>query len=923
LRKQGPRAPVATYRLQLSGRFGFRDAESVVRYLGQLGVSDCYISPILKARRGSPHCYDVVDHASLNPEIGSREEFERFAGALKSQGMGLIVDIVPNHMAASCENAMWTSVLENGPSSPYAGFFDIDWSPPDKALEGRVLLPILTEGRPEALDRLGVELDNRAWSLSLRVGGGERVPLTPGSYQLVLGELVPDLGAAATKGVCRVGERLKRRLADRCSGDPRFRASVASAVGGFNSRDRPAERAARFSTLLEAQFYLLAHWREASSRINYRRFLLVNDLVALRAERPEVFEESHGLVLDLVAGGWITGLRIDHCDGLADPAGYFTRLARACARRMGGPPYIITEKILGRDEALPSGWAVGGTTGYDFARDSTALLVKGGSGGEFSSIYRTFTGRRRGIDEVEVEARRLATERMGSELDVLIATLGRISKVLGRQVASREARKALVEVIAHFPVYRTYAASGTRSVGVRDSRYVREAVEGARGASPPALRLIEDVLLLRPLGHARGEAKELVEKFQHATVQAAVAGVEDTAFYRYNRLASLNEVGGDPGSFGISAVEFHRRIQRRARSWPHSMLATSTHDTKRSEDVRARINALSEVPGEWGWAVSRWARLNLPNKSAVEERLAPSSNDEYLFYQTLVGAWPLSPLTGSTRPAFVERMASYMTKAAREAKEETSWTDPNPGYEDALDRFVRAALEPGNPFLNAFEEFEEGVAYSGMLCSLSQLLLKLTCPGVPDIYQGNEVWDYSLVDPDNRRDVDFSKLSRMLDALERRVRASGEDRRGLASGLLARWRDGTVKMYVTMSTLGYRSRHRELFERGAYVPIDSAGGLCAFSRELGEERCVVVLPTSFVRFPGSKSGARDPWRGARISLGDAGAEYRDIFTGRWVRDRGAGILARDALDGFPVALLVRERGSPFTSRPRRGGPLRP
>lgn len=910
--KRGPagsraaRVPVATYRLQLDERFGFGDAEEIVDYLSRLGVSDCYVSPILRARRHSRHCYDVVDHAELNPELGRMDSLEALVGSLRVRRMGLVVDIVPNHMAASSENRLWRSVLEYGRSSPWAGFFDIDWFPAARDLRDKVLLPVLGSELSEALAAICIQLDADCGSLSLRLEGGESVPLAPSTYPLVLGSLAGRRGSPGRKGGYTHGEALKKRLAGLWL-DRRLRAQAASSVVAFNSEVGGSKRAERFGALLRAQRYVLAYWREASSRINYRRFLLVNDLVALRADRREVFDESHALLLELASKGWITGLRVDHCDGLSDPGQYFGRLASAFARKSGRRPYLVAEKVLEGQESLPETWDVSGTTGYDFARDATSLFVRRESSRAISGFYRQFTKRRRKIGEEAVLCKRLAASGMGSELDSISRLLKSVSEAQGGHVDLREARRAIVETIAHLRVYRVYPRGGRLTSG--DTARVLQAVRRAGRVPEGATDAVEAALL--GTGSDGGTERlraTFVERFSQAAVKATVTGVEDTAFYRYNRLVCLNEVGGDPGRFGISVDEFHRRVAARALSWPHAMLASTTHDTKRSEDVRARIGVVSELPREWASAVALWSELNAPLKARVGGKGAPSANDEYLFYQTIVGAWPLSPLGGAARQVFVDRMVSYMTKAAREAKERTSWIDQNPGYEEALARFVKRALDPerSRGFLEAFKAFEESVAFPGMLSSLSQLLLKLTCPGVPDIYQGTEVWNFSLVDPDNRRPVDFRSLSAALGRLESEVAEAGSGRSELTSSLLASWRDGSVKMYVIASALAFRARHRALFDDGLYRPLRSPSGVCAFARELDGERCVVAVPTSFARFVEPWKNNGRAWGSARFSLGDGSQTYRDEFTGRRVSEVGGGARVGDLFRDFPLALLVRE-----------------
>jgi (1->4)-alpha-D-glucan 1-alpha-D-glucosylmutase len=994
-----PRVPVATYRLQFNRVFTFEDGRRLIPYLDALGVTDIYSSPYLAARPGSLHGYDIADHNALNPEIGTETEYEAFMAALRERGMGQILDVIPNHMgiAAAC-NRWWNDVLENGPCSPYAEFFDVDWDPVKRQLANKVLLPILGDQYGRVLENQELRLDYQDGTFSLWYYE-TRLPIAPRSgsqilscrlealgntlgedhphfqeYQSILTALTHLPGRTET-APDRVRERLRekevirRRLARLVGESQAIRESLEETVRIFNGKRGDPRSFDLLDRLLDHQVYRLAHWRVAADEINYRRFFDINELAAIRMENPTVFREAHRLILRLVGEGKVTGLRIDHPDGLYDPPGYFHALQRdryaqiVQARLHGGPGpdreatndrelaqfdatcladarpsgcrplYVVAEKILGRGERLPTPWAIHGTTGYEFLSLVGGLFVDADSEKAVTAAYRSFTGRRAPFADIAYESKRLVMRvAMSSELNVLGHALNRLAE---RNRSSRDftlnsLTEALREVIACFPVYRTYIDGRNHEVALQDRACVEVAVAFAKRRNPTTnvsiFDFVRDVLLLRFPETAddsyREAQKAFVQKFQQMTAPVTAKGMEDTAFYRYNRLVSLNEVGGEPDRFGVSVEEFHKQCLTRQEKWPTGMSATSTHDTKRSEDVRARIAVLSEIPREWRAAVSRWHRWNRRHSSEVDGRPAPDKNDEYLLYQTLVGAWPLGPPDAERAATFMARIQAYMLKAAKEAKLNTSWINPNEAYDGALRLFVARVLDPvsAERFLEDFAAFHRPVARLGMVNSLAQSLVKVIAPGVPDFYQGTEVWDFSLVDPDNRRPVDFAARATLLDGL--RARMTSGDMLNLTRELVDRWEDGRIKLYTIHRALTYRRTEPDLFREGEYVPLQTHGPraahVCAFARRKQGRVAVAVVPRLTARL--THTGAtlplgNDVWADTWVDLPDSGP-FRNVFTDAMVgsvrrTDGGMGLAVGDLLAVFPVALLVTP---PLTSR---------
>ncbi|CAA7619811.1 malto-oligosyltrehalose synthase [Magnetospirillum sp. UT-4] len=920
--------PRATYRLQLHQGFTLADAEAQVPYLAGLGVSHLYLSPILMARAGSTHGYDIVDHARINPELGGMPAMERLAAAARAHGLGIVVDIVPNHMGVGgADNAWWLDVLEWGEDSPFARYFDIDWLPARRELRGKLLLPFLGDHYGAVLERgeLVPRLDRAAGALDVWYWD-HRHPLTPRDYSGLLRPAVAGLGDSEDadrladvvddfsnftdeyvpgRNVAARRQRateLKRRLAAVAADRP----AVAEAVDAHLAA--LAGDAARLHALLERQHWRISYWRVAADEINYRRFFDINDLAALRmVEEPELFARAHRLVFELIARGMVQGLRVDHVDGLFNPAEYCRMLQAGGVGPDGRPPFLVVEKILARHEPLRRDWPVAGTTGYDFTNLVCGLFVDAAAEPAISAAYQRFTATAMDFEaEVVAAKRRIVDEHMTSELRVLAGRLGRIaaSHWRSRDFTLSGLYHALAEVVAWLPVYRTYVTS--RRVTDTDRRYLDWAVAKARRASAADPSLIDfvaavlDTSLAKAGGYSSRAIVDFAMRFQQFTGPVMAKGFEDTALYRYNRLLALNEVGGDPTRFGVSPSAFLQAVRARARRLPHAMLATATHDTKRGEDTRLRIAALSEFPEDWRRLLERGHQLNAPFRRTLEAGPAPEPNDEYWIYQTLFGAFDADD------SALAERMAAAAVKAAKEAKRRTSWAHPDEAYETALAEFVHRILETGrrNPFRDDLAALHRRLLPASMLGGLAQTLLKLTLPGVPDIFQGTELWDLSLVDPDNRRPVDFALRAGLAGR-------PGED--GLPP-LPALWLDGGVKQELIRRTLELRRRLPDLFAEGACRPLavrgPQAGNLVAFVRHHGDAAAVaVVVPVLAGRLWGEGGWAPGIWRGTAIEAPRrvGGHRYRDLLSGREVTAtlrRGTPVLAAsDLLAGFPMALL--------------------
>ncbi|HEY2969227.1 MAG TPA: malto-oligosyltrehalose synthase [Casimicrobiaceae bacterium] len=968
-----PDVPRATYRLQLNRGFTFAQATELVPYLAELGVSHVYLSPYFKARPGSLHGYDVVDHNALNPEIGSRAELDRLCATLREHGMEQVLDIVPNHVGVlGAVNPWWQDVLQNGRAAAYASFFDIDWERLRDGLHGKLLVPVLGEPYGVVLERgeLVLAFDAAQGELGIRYGS-HRFPLDPQTYPRILApaaeRLRPRLAEeeaaladafdslALAFGVlpkvietapARIAERQRnaplytQRLARLCARSAEVVRCIEEEVRQLNGRPGDPASFDNLDKLLSAQVFRLASWRMAADDINYRRFFDINELAALRVEEPAVFEATHRLLFELMASGQVSGVRVDHPDGLYDPAEYFARLQRGAAERLpagtaigdAAPPeralplYILVEKIVAAFEQLPTAWPVAGTTGYDFANLVNGLFVDAGAEAKLTRGYFAFIRERPEFDEIVYRSKkRIMHITLAAELNALASLLARIAQANRAtcDFTHYSLRAALTEVVACFPVYRTYVTS--TQVSGEDRRFIDWAVRVARkkaAASEATVFDFIDAVLSTDLAQERPEAERahivrLAMKFQQFTGPVMAKGVEDTAFYLYNPLLSLNEVGGDPRRFGVSIAAFHHANAYRATHWPHAMLATSTHDSKRSEDVRARINVLSEMPAEWRLHVARWRRLNRSRKRKLEELEAPTRNDEYLLYQTLVGAWPANADEPAVCAELGERIERYLIKVVREAKAVSSWINPNEAYESAYVDFARALLTPpGNErFLADFIPFQRRVAWFGMLNSLAQTLLKLTAPGVPDIYQGCDLWQLSLVDPDNRRSVDYAPRVQALDAMRTAATGTEEALRSLAGDLLQHIDDGRIKQFVIWRALALRREREGLFRDGGYTPLPAAGAkadhVCAYARVLGEDCAIVIAPRLACTLMGGESrlplGA-DVWEDTSVDVSGLPQPcLRNALTGVRVDATvvQSGVLSVAAtLDIYPLALLV-------------------
>ena len=938
------RIPTSTYRLQFHRGFRFADARPLIAYLHELGMSDLYASPVFSSRKGSSHGYDITDPTRLNPELGTAGEFDGLCQELKGRGMGLLLDIVPNHMSASSENPWWRDVLENGPASPYADFLDIDWDSSEKSLQHRVMLPIL--GAP--LDQV---IKNQELTVSLKKDGlrlhyyDHLLPISLASYALILGyrlekpglkhsalqeleDLFRRLRALPTPDSVRFSKghggtapeiSLKESLRRLHLTHPEVKALIDRNLDEINGGKGEPKSFDLLRQLLDMQFYRLSFWREGCESLNYRRFFDISDLVSVRVEDRKVFEATHDLLLKLAQQGQVDGTRIDHIDGLRDPAEYLTRLQSYLTSRAGkdqSTPYVLVEKILARGESLPSEWPVAGTTGYDFLNTLNSLFVDSRGSRKLNRIYAEFLGHKPVFNELVVEKKEQVLKTLfAGEMSKLGTRLEQLERddPNARRLSTGQIQQAPAAVTASLPVYRTYIRN--QEMNPLDRRTIAQAIRDARRRNPAIARFafgfLKKALLLEfPLRAQKASYLEFVLRWQQFTGPITAKGIEDTLLYTYTRLISSNEVGGNPDDRGLTPARFLRRLRARQRRWPHTLNATSTHDTKRSEDVRARINVLSEIPEIWRKHLKRWARANQPIKRRLGGRPVPGRNEEILLYQSLLGSWPLAR---KELPSYRKRVQAFMVKAAREAKVNTSWLQPDSEHEKALQGFVAAALKrsPENRFLKDFLGFEKRIARSGAWNSLSQVLLKITCPGVPDFYQGNELWDFSLVDPDNRRPVDFKKRVRLLQEIESRA-ARGTV--GLIKELLRNWEDARVKLFLTWKALNFRRSHEHLFLKGNLIPLEATGGgrshVCAFARRKGTVWVVAAVPRMIVKLSSGRAPiGRNVWSTGRLRLPrGAPRHWQNVLTGETLKsipeNKNNPLPLYEVFRHFPVALLI-------------------
>ncbi len=949
------REPLSTYRLQLHPGFTFAHARAVCEYLAELGVTDIYVSPIPRAEKGSTHGYNVCAYDQLNPELGGDEGFVAFSDEARRRGLRLLVDFVPNHMGiATGENAWWNDVLENGPSSLFADFFDIDWDRAKASLHARVLYPILGAQYGEVLENGELVLAREGGTFSIRYFE-HLLPVAPRSllavFELALEGLLdasrasspsspapgpadaddPDVTellsiVTATRNLpqreetaperrterAREKEVIKRRMGALTTGSARIAQALDGAVAKINGRKGEPKSFDRLDTLLREQSYRLSYWRVASEEINYRRFFDINQLGAVRMELPVVFEQAHARILALVREGRIDGLRLDHTDGLRDPAEYFSSLRRAAGERL----YVVAEKILVRGERIPRAWEIDGTTGYDVVPLLSGVWIDGTAEAALTSLYRRITGDPLSFAAHAWDGKRTVIRGSFSpEVSTLALALERIAEGdrRSRDFTRVSLHEAIVETLAAFPVYRSYLrADGSR--GPNDEQHVVRAIALARRRNPglhaSVFDFLRDVLLMKRAkqtepAESDAEARtSFALSFQQLSGPIMAKGTEDTAYYRDTRFVALNEVGGDPGHFGAAAKELHEAAQARLRDWPLSMVASSTHDTKRGEDVRARLAVLTERPERWATCVDEWMRI-AESTAASSTTRAPSEVDLYLFFQTVLGAWPFRGIDAE-RETYTRRLVAYMSKASREAKIHGSWIEPNQDYERALTELVQGLLGEES-FVNGVRALADETATYAATNALASVALKLTGPGVPDTYQGSEMWNFSLVDPDNRSEVDYGARRAALKSI-REASEGKSERSDLVRSLLARFPDGAIKLYVTHALLRLRRELGPLHLHGSYGALDGGEHVVAFTREHEGRMLACIVPRLAWKLGGISGGSHAWPMGAawgERTLALPRKRWSNVLTGAkhaWAADAPM----REVLSMLPIAVLVSE-----------------
>lgn len=968
--------PDSSYRIQFNKEFTFNQATEIIPYLKKLGISHVYASPLLLPKSGSMHGYDTVNHNSINLEAGTFEEFNRFVDTLHYHGTGLILDTVPNHMSTNKENKWWQDVLENGQASEYAHYFDIEWNPIKPELKGKVLVPVLG-------DRYGNILSGGLFNFNFNEEAGKfylnyyehEFPLDPSSYPAILeyrlDVLVARLGTSTKdfpeylsiltvfknlpKNTETEYEKIRERIREKDIAHARLSELCRQnyVVKGFLEENlidfkcSPDNRISmeKVHNLLEEQAYRLAYWRVSADEINYRRFFDVNDLIAVCVEKPDVFTNTHNFILDLVENKRIDGIRLDHPDGLLDPTEYYKKLQSEISKRLDLsfdadepsllcseklPFYIVAEKILAPFEKLPSNQAIHGTVGYEFLNSLNGLFIKKENEKKFNDIYKKFIDREINLDETVIECKKLIMRTsLTGELNVLSFYLNQISELYyySRDYTLNSIRNALIEVISCFPVYRTYVSAAEESTKCAD--YTKWATRLAKKRSlvtdTSIFEFIEQVLLLElePDKESYNYKKILkfVMKFQQYTGPLMAKGFEDTCFYRYNRLVSLNEVGGEPGNFGVSVNEFHRDNLNRRLMTPDGMLSTSTHDTKRSEDLRVRISVISEIPDEWQKAVKRWSSLTKRKKKDTRTFFEIDKNDEYLFWQTLIGIWSSEYLSYEKRQNLIDRLENYILKAVKEAKVHTSWVNINSEYEQCICDFIRKVLNypKKHPFWKEFIPFQKKVAACGYLNSISQCVLKFTSPGVPDIYQGNEVFNFRLVDPDNRQPVDYSKNIELFEKIEPLLKFNPENYNSdysIFNELLLPRESGALKLFYTAATLNFRQIHSDLFRAGEYIPLQTIGKhsehITAFARLTESSAIITAVPRLVYKLISDTETLKiipEIFDDTKILLPENFKDFNftNIYTKQNINTSDNKISVNEALNILPAAVLFGEK----------------
>ncbi len=935
------RIPLATYRLQLQAEFTFADTAKQIEYFNKLGISDLYLSPIFRAAPGSTHGYDVADYRKINPELGGGEAFFRLTDELNARGMNVLLDFVPNHMGIQGPfNAWWRDVLECGPYSPYANFFDIHWNTDRDMLAQRVLVPILESHYGEVLEQGKLSLSYADGAFTINYAD-LKFPASPDSYPLILAKILqvdgmpPETHAALEKVVDTLAnlpfeegdndvakataraqqiEQIKRQLKELVDHTPKLRQLVEEQLVRFNGKVGDPHSFDELDRFIDHQHYRLARWKAGVHEINYRRFFAVDSLVGLRMETPNVFHESHLLLRHLLREGRVKGLRIDHIDGLWDPDEYLKNVQLLTVDEnkpetvaSTKPLYVLVEKILERSEDVPADWATHGTTGYEFIAQLAGVFVDPSNEHRFTKLYRKYTGDNSTYSDIVYTKKRLILDEMfanavtnfGTELSDLVNQDRR-----WRDLTRHELITAVREIMACLHVYRTYRRGDKMSA--EDSRIVSEAVRRAGERNPrfdPQPFEFVGALLRGeyPPPEAdeeyRGRLRRWVLSFQQYTGAIMAKSLEDTAFYTYCRFIALNEVGGDPSVFGGTVSQFHEANKRRLERTPQAMVTTSTHDTKLSEDVRARLYTLSELPAECEDWFGEWRQIATPFRTAIDQTTAPSPSDEYRIYQILLGVWPLE--TVDPTEAFRKRMREHVRKAVNEAKEFTSWIHPNEAYLQGCDKFLDALLTrpKGDAFLASFIPRAQRIAHLGMVNSLSQVVLKGTVPGVPDFYQGCDLWDFSLVDPDNRRPVDYAARAKLLEEVQTRTPLE----------LLRKWTDGGIKLWLTQKLLQVRAAYPDVFQHGDYVELTCSGRfqhhVVAFRRAHGATSIAVIVPRTSALLGCPPTGL--VWDDTKINLGLTSGTWKDAFTGRsYAATTDLALI--DILEELPAAILVNQ-----------------
>jgi (1->4)-alpha-D-glucan 1-alpha-D-glucosylmutase len=917
--------PVATYRIQFHKEFNFQSVSRITDYLSRLGISTIYASPIFKAATGSTHGYDVADPNQVNPEVGTPEEFAQLLEKLRSKNLNWLQDIVPNHMVFSSENQLLMDMLEKGYSSPYSKHFDIEWNHPNEALRKKLLVPFLGSPYHEILKKgelqfkytdglfsiayYELQLPLRIESYPLLIGknkvaeGGKESAFTRLSEELI----EPFAAIASAKGDERKRivqmEKAKQALWQAYSDNKEFKAHVDKQLKALNSN------AERKHQLLAFQYFRLAYWRVASREINYRRFFNINQLISIRVEDPTVFEQTHQFIFKLLGNPAVSGVRIDHIDGLNDPLTYLHHL-----RERAPEAYVVVEKILEQGEKLPGNWPVQGTSGYDFLTYLNNLFCYHPNREQFHQLYSRFIGKEFTYEHLLYEKKKFVLERLFvGDLEKLFLQFKRLSFYIpeGVDILQSDLRQTLGVLLACFPVYRTYINSP--KVSAQDRIYIEEALHKAETMLPEqknTLLFLRKILLLefpKKLSKLKmSNWLKTVMQFQQISGPLMAKGLEDTTFYIFNRLISLNEVGGDPEVFGISTEEFHQFNQEQLQNWPLKVNASATHDTKRGEDVRARINVLSEIPQEWEEQIKKWQEINRPLKAESKGEEWAISNEEYFLYQSLVGGWPIEePLPGN----FADRLEEYLLKSMKEAKVNTSWSFPDEEHEKQATAFARAILQPSHGFIKAFRPFQKKIAHYGVFNSLAQTVVKLTAPGVPDVYQGCEMWDLSFVDPDNRRPVDYKVRTQYLEQIAAQMK---ENLQALLQDLLASKEDGRIKLFTVYTTLQLRNQYNDLFTEGNYIPLQVRGTyrehIIAFAREKDGKAILVVVPCFLTKIMNENQLplGEAVWQDTIIKLPQAlgAGNWQQVFSGKSVKAEG-GLPVKDILSEFPVGLLVK------------------